>query len=101
MTDTPAETADFRACPICGSSCRAAAIRCGKCWSELRPMKPGDVGVETRVINDGSSRWDSAEMQHYRNAPRRACPRCQRQVMAAATTCGFCWVKLTPVKACP
>ena len=28
----------------------------------------------------------------------RDCPVCKKSVRAAATLCGFCWVKLTPVR---
>jgi len=31
--------------------------------------------------------------------PTRECPRCKKTVRAAATLCGFCWVKLAPVRA--
>lgn len=28
----------------------------------------------------------------------RDCPACKKSVMAAATLCGYCWTRLTPVK---
>src|SRR4051812_41661397 len=31
--------------------------------------------------------------------PTRACPTCKKIVRAAATLCGYCWVKLEPVHA--
>ena len=30
---------------------------------------------------------------------RRNCPVCAKSVMAAATLCGYCWTRLTPVPA--
>ncbi len=45
--------------------------------------------------------WD-ALVQHLALGPApdmRACPRCGRDVMRAATLCGYCWSKLTPAVA--
>ena len=97
MTDEPGQTAQFRTCPKCGAMCRAAATKCGACWAGLTALPPGDPGIETLPLPDNESRWDNAEMQQYRDAPRRDCPRCGKRIMAAASTCGFCWVKVTPI----
>ncbi|HEY2748274.1 MAG TPA: hypothetical protein VGL86_26810 [Polyangia bacterium] len=31
--------------------------------------------------------------------PTRPCPTCGKVIMAAATLCGFCWTKMSPVVA--
>lgn len=32
-------------------------------------------------------------------ADRRDCPECGKEIMAAATRCGYCWAKVSPVSA--
>ncbi|HEY2513002.1 MAG TPA: hypothetical protein VGI39_19175 [Polyangiaceae bacterium] len=42
--------------------------------------------------------WGSL-VQHLALGPApetRACPRCSREIMCAATICGYCWSRLVP-----
>jgi hypothetical protein len=42
--------------------------------------------------------WDSL-LQHLALGPApdvRPCPRCDREIMRAATACGYCWSKVSP-----
>ena len=83
-----------RDCPHCRRSIMAAATRCGFCWKGLDPI-PGatDSGEAGSVDPQG----ESEEAMRYRTAARRDCPYCGKRGMAAATLCGYCWNRLTPL----
>src|SRR5947208_10811605 len=96
-------------CPKCGSRIMSAATMCGYCWAKLTPVETGGsvpkraAALRHQTLGTADSdlavRPESDEETRYREAPRIGCPECGRQIMAAATMCGYCWARLSPVAA--
>lgn len=71
----------------------AAATKCGYCWARLAPVQPGSPGTRHGAPSPVHEYPPADELL------RRDCPRCGRRIMLAATTCGFCWLKMPPAVA--
>lgn len=96
MREQPVEIISYKKCAKCGKEGRADAPLCGLCWTRVTPLRAGDPGTYTRPAAEDSA-WVSEETARYEETPRRKCPKCGGQVMAAATLCGLCWTHLTPI----
>ena len=83
-----------RACLSCGKAIMALATLCGFCWRKVVPVDLACVDVETCPDTAGQVNTQLGVTEEYLNASRRACPKCDNQIMAAATLCKFCWSKV-------
>jgi len=61
-----------------------------------RAVAPASTGDDKQALTRA---WDSL-VQHLALGPApatRNCPRCDHEIMRAATVCGYCWSKLSPL----
>ena len=86
-----------RACPFCRKPIMALATLCGYCWRKVSPVAFDRAAADTFPDTATEVGIAGGETAEYLSAPRRACPRCSNTIMAAATTCGFCWSRVAAV----